>query len=166
MTEHVFVTRPHAAAKCKCGAIAGAAGPCPGEVKVKVEVEVVVPEDWLEYAEHSDLLSTDYSGYWAFGVERDDKLGWLIYAGGQGDHGEAGIGARPGPKSEKLALERWRSGGVLPKCFYKLDREALKKAFAEGCKRWGVDWMDGEHGDAVGYDVVVKLALLGEIVYG
>lgn len=53
--------------------------------------------------------------------------------------------------------------GNLPKGWYLLDRNTAIRAWCEGVKRWGMDWY--EEVDAEREDVVVQLALLGEVRY-
>ena len=65
----------------------------------------------------------------------------------------------------KKAERAFKSGKPLPENYYRLDEAAAVRAYVEGCKRWGADWFESK-GDATTYDVVIQLALLGEIRYG
>jgi hypothetical protein len=126
-------------------------------MKTTVQIEVEVPQDWIEFCtKFADLFSRSYCGYWALGAAHDRKLGWLVFDESTG-----------GPSEEQLndAIVAWKAGAVLPSGFYRLDEAAAVKAYGEGCKLWGVDWYD-TRGDANTYDVVVQVALLGEVIYG
>jgi hypothetical protein len=136
-------------------------------MKTTVQIEVDVPQDWIEFCtKYSDLFGYSYCGYWAYGVERDQDRGWLLYAGERATDCGDGCGAAP-PKEAAIhaVLALWRSGAPLPRGYYRLNVAAAVKAYGEGCKLWGVDWYE-KKGDANTYDVVVQLALLGEVVYG
>ena len=61
-------------------------------------------------------------------------------------------------------MHAWVNSEPLPKGWFRLDREAALRAWEEGIKRWGVGWY--EHTDSNREDVVIQLALLGEIRYG
>lgn len=126
---------------------------------IKVEVEVEVPEeDWILFLiQHPDIFGRNYCGYWLRGVEHDPKLGWLCWE----DDEQHRCDKEP---DRAWALAAWRSGSDLPTGWFRLDRAAAERAFGAGCKRWGADWF--EQGDATRYDVVLQLALLGEIRYG
>lgn len=129
--------------------------------KITVEITCEVDNDWIEFlTRYSDIFMTGYCGYWMYGMERDDALGWLCF-----EHDEElsvrDVAALPA-YDEVVAL--WRSGATLPAKWYRLDKAACVKAYAEGVKRYGTDWY--ENGDATTYDVVVQMALLNEVVYG
>ena len=120
---------------------------------------MIPQEDWIDYlVKYPDIFSTNYCGYWARGVEQNDT-GWLVWEDDEKtDHGKE--------PNREAAIQAWERGAGLPFGWYRLDEAAAIKAFEEGCKRWGVNWFEGEHNDAIGYDVVIQLALLGEIRYG
>lgn len=122
---------------------------------VTVTLDLKVPvESWIDMlTKHSDIFGTPYHcGYWLRGAEHDASLGWLCEEEEE-SHVDAPIAA-------------WRAGEELPKGWHRLDEAAAVKAFVEGVKLWGVDWMDGDHNDGHGYDTVVQMALLGEVRYG
>jgi hypothetical protein len=112
---------------------------------------------WVEYlTRFSDVFGRGYAGYWAYGAECDRELGWLVY--------EQSDDPRPN-QTTVCAVERvWRAGKALPPRWYRLDRAAALRAWEEGIKRWGADWY--EQTDSTREDVVIQLALLGEIRYG
>jgi hypothetical protein len=105
------------------------------------------------------IFGRGYCGYWLRGVERDASLGWLCWE----DDEQHSFDAEP---DRAEALRAWRAGEPLPKGWYRLNEETAVRAFVEGVKKWGPAWFDGEHGDGNGYDVVIQMALLGEVRYG
>lgn len=131
-------------------------------MKITITTEVEVPQEWLDFCLHyNDLFRTDHCGYWAHGVKRDEKLGWLVYVD------ETGEGGRPSAEQVRDAAREWRSHfGPLPKGFYRLDEAAVAKAFEVGCKKFGIGWYEDGATDALRYDYVIQVALLGEVVYG
>lgn len=121
-----------------------------------IEVEILV-EDWIDFLTcHSDIFGTNHCGYWARGIE-SDATGWLVWE----DDEKCRHGREP---DRQAAVAAWRAGEALPEHWYRLDRDAAIKAWCEGVKRGGVKWFD--NADANDYDVVIQLALLGEIKYG
>lgn len=128
---------------------------------VSVTLDVKVDPDWTEFCcKYSDMFSTDHIGYWARGMVRDRKNeenGWLLF-----EHG--GEEFPDGEPNEAEAMRAWKAKEPLPPNYFRLDKAATEKAWAEGCKRYGVDWY--ENADANTYDVVVQMALLGEVRYG
>ncbi len=152
-------------------------------MKTQVTTEVEVPDDWIDLVvRHADMFSHSYIGYWAYGRrpvttaedECEEDMGdtppealappanprsaWLVY--------EMGDDGQPSNEDEDRAVLAYRAGQPLPEGWHVLDEAAAARAHVEGVKRWGVEWQDGEHADAVGYDVVLQLALLGEVRYG
>jgi hypothetical protein len=129
--------------------------------KIKVEIEVEVDPDWIEFVTiYPDIFMTSYCGYWMYGMEQDDELGWLVH-----EHDEQHSVRQVAKSPEYPAIVKaWREGGKLPDNWFRLNKEAAIKAWAEGVKKYGTDWY--ENGDAISYDVVLQLALLGEIRYG
>jgi hypothetical protein len=131
------------------------------ERTIKVEVSVVVDQDWIEFCtQYNELFSTNYCGYWLGGVEYSDKLGWLAW---EHPDDKSAKDADDEPGYKKI-LAAWKKGKPLPPHWFRLDAAAAMKAWAEGCKKYGVDWY--ENSDAVSIDVVIQLALLGEVIYG
>lgn len=119
---------------------------------------VDVDPNWVEYVTQcNDLFETTRAGYWLRGVEYDAALGWLCWE----DDEKCRHGEEPNLKE---ALEAWQAGKTLPEHWFLLDRTAALRAWEEGVKRWGVDWY--EQVDAQREDVVLQLALLGEVRYG
>jgi hypothetical protein len=105
-----------------------------------------------------DIFNVTYhAGYWARGEAHDDKLGWLISE--VNDEGEW-------PKEQEVyrVESLWRAGLELPPRWHRLDRAAAIRAWEEGVKQWGIHWY--ENSDGSKEDVVLQLALLGEIRYG
>lgn len=121
-------------------------------------ITVAVDPFWVEYlTRYPDIFGRQYAGYWLRGVDRHSKRGWLCWEDDE-QH-------RQGEEPDRVeALRAWSHGGTLPQGWYCLDRAAALRAWEEGVKRWGVDWY--EQTDANREDVVVQLALLGEIRYG
>lgn len=123
---------------------------------VTVTLEVEVNPDWIQLCTtYNDLFIPGYCGYWLQGVERDDKLGWLVYCLDEDN---------PTQEATDSAIEAWEAGEELPEGWYRLNEELAIKAWAEGVKKFGINWY--EDGDADTYDYVIQMAMLGEIVYG
>jgi hypothetical protein len=127
-------------------------------IKHTFSMEVDIDPDFIEYLiKYRDIFDRNRAGYWAFGVKV--KTGWLVYEQEDDD-------AMPTDKATREAKSCYGGAhdGNLPERWYLLDRDAAIRAWCEGVKRWGVDWY--EDVDAEREDVVVQLALLGEIRYG
>ncbi len=125
-------------------------------IKTQVSFEIEVPqEDWIDYlTKHNDIFMSSYCGYWLHGVShRDDK--WLVVEDDERS-----------PERDAAEHKRFAAGMVPSPPYMVIDKDMAIKAYTEGVKKWGLDWMDSEHGDANGYDVVIQLALLGEVRYG
>lgn len=147
-------------------------------VKVKATIEVEVPGGWLSMCTMwPDIMSTDYIGYWARGVKRDDKLGWLIWEFEEDKRLEEFLEMHSlGDDTEDTelhaeAMKAWKAGEKLPPLYHALNREAAVKGFlamlewpAGRAVEGGINWY--ENGDANSYDVAVQLAVLGEVKYG
>jgi len=129
----------------------------PEPFKHTFSLTVAVDGFWVEYLTRwPDIFGRQYAGTWLRGVERD-RTGWLCWE----DDERHRRGEEP---DREEALRAWRDNLPLPKGWYRLDRAAALRAWEDGVKRWGVDWY--EETDANREDVVVQLALLGEIRYG
>lgn len=128
-------------------------------VETQVTLTIKVPkQDWIDFLlRYNDIFSTNYIGYWGFGVSLDED-GWLIY-----EHGDE---RRPTEKECNRAVFLHANGERLPEKWHVLDEQTAIKAYAEACKMWGEEWMDGDHGDGPGYDIAIQMTLLGEIRYG
>ncbi len=122
-----------------------------------IQIETKVDPLWIETCLSSDIFRHEYSGYWACGVEFDEKLGWLLF-----EHGDE----KPPPaKVPAKVLEAWRTGrGPSQGRWHRLDRAAAIRAWEAGVRRGGERWY--EDGDGSTYDVAVQMALLGEVRYG
>ena len=128
------------------------------EVEIDVSVSSKVAPDWILFVcAWDDGFGREYYGYWCYGVERDPKLGWLVYVSEDAE-------GWPPTADDEAAIAAWRVGEPLSEGWYRFDVGLAKAAWAEGVKRWGCDWY--EDGDAERYDVVVQVAALGKIVYG
>jgi hypothetical protein len=128
-------------------------------LKHTFSLTVDVEPFWIAYLTHyPDIFAGNYVGYWLRGVENLPELGWLCW---EDDEKGRLHGHEPNGKE---AMRAWRAGEPLPKHWFRLDRAAALRAWEEGVKRWGVDWY--EEADATSYDIVLQLALLGEIRYG
>ena len=129
--------------------------------KMTVEVDIVVDEEWINFVTmYNDIFRTDHCGYWLSGMDQEDDLGWLVYESGEDDE-NAQIAAQK-PEYKKIVKD-WKNGKLLPKKWFRLNRDAAIKAWIEGVKKYGVDWY--ENSDAITYDNVIQLALLNEIKY-
>jgi len=147
------------------------------DMKVEVTIEVKVPGDWLSFCtQGSDLLSTSYSGYWARGVERDDKLGWLLWEFEEDERLSNALEANnaqflenlPIDAEDKLhtkALKAWRAGKKLPPHYHRLNQEAAVKGYLAMSKRNGLNWYE-KTGDSLTYDAAIQLGTLDEVKYG
>lgn len=121
-------------------------------------ITVDVDPRWVDHVTHySDIFGRSCAGYWLRGVQRDPQLGWLV---AECDESERWPGKTDSERVEAL----WRSGSDLPPRWYRLDRAAALRMWEEGVKKWGVYWY--ENTDGPREDVVVQLALLGEVRYG
>ena len=128
---------------------------------VKTEVEIEIDPYWIEFVtKECDIFATDHCGYWMYGMERDDKLGWLCYLHDE----EKSIRQVANHPEYSSIVDAWRAGKALPERWMRLNEETAVKAYVEGFKRGGVDWY--ENGDACDYDVALQKAMLGEVVYG
>lgn len=131
---------------------------------VEVRGPVEVPGDWLAYCTlWPDAFTRSAIGYWAYGVVRDDTLGWLVR--------DDEAGTADDEATERDAIRRWRAGEPLPAGFYRLDRAAAIKGYVAMLSRpasravsGGFDWY--ERADANSYDVAIQLALFGQVKYG
>lgn len=123
-----------------------------------VEVQIKIDPGWFDFClDDIDLFRTSYCGYWARGYEIDG--GWLIY-----ENCDKPYSFEEEP-DYSLAMSLVNdSKQVLPIGWHRLNKEIAINAFIEGVKRWGVNWY--KDADAEKYDVVIQLALLGEIRYG
>jgi hypothetical protein len=124
-------------------------------------ITVDVDDLWIEYVtQHNDIFGrTYYAGYWARGIERDLELGWLV---AEMDSEER----YPGKHETERAIALWRAGQPLPTRWYRLDRATALKMWEEGVKLWGVGWYDAPEHDGSREDVLLQMALLGEVRYG
>jgi hypothetical protein len=131
----------------------------PEPLKHTFTITIEVDSFWVEYLTGygSDIFGRQYAGYWLRGVDRHPEREWLCWEDDE-QH-------RKGEEPHRVeALRAWALGEKLPDGWYRLDRAAALRAWEEGVKRWGTSWY--EHTDANREDVVVQLALLGEIRYG
>jgi len=130
--------------------------------KIKVTIEVEVDEGWIDFAVHNnDLFLRNYCGYWLYGVEFDEDLGWLCYVDGEGGAPKNAIAQR--------AIKAWKAGKKFPGVsnrFYLIDKQSAIEAFKQGVIWRGANWYASDDWDARSYDHVIQMALLGEIVYG
>jgi len=127
---------------------------------IKTTIEVTVDAGWIEFLRFPDIFQPSYCGYWMYGMEYDPALGWLVH-----EHYEVETLNRVAQREEYPGIvEAWRTGKELPPKWYRLDRAAAVRAWAEGVKSTGEGWY--EDGDARAYDSVIQMALLGEHRYG
>lgn len=122
---------------------------------ITIEVDASQAKEWIaEVAGGSiDVFRTTHAGYWLRGVEFVEKRGWLVF-NDEGDY----------PVCDKDAIKAWRAGRALPEGYYRLDRAVALSAWKEGVKRWGVGWFHDQ--DATAWDIVLQIAILGDVIYG
>lgn len=132
-------------------------------INAKVEFEVKVNPDWIDLLiNHNDMFMTNYCGYWLSGMERDrNGGGWLVHE--HSDTDDSAYEAAKLPEYPAI-VQAWKKNQPLPDGWFRLNEAAAIKAYVEGVKQYGVDWF--EFGDADSYDIVIQLALLGEVRYG
>ena len=129
-----------------------------------IKAVVTNPEglaDWVEFVtKGTDIFSTDHCGYWLRGVAHG-TMGWL----GWEDDEEHRFDHEP---DRGAALAAWQDSKPLPPGWFRLDEALAQKAWEIGLKKFGEHWYD--EGDSTTYlyafDVVLQLALLGEVRYG
>jgi hypothetical protein len=121
-----------------------------------ITIETSVDPLWVKQCMSNDMFMTSYIGYWAYGTEYDEQLGWLVF-----EHAAAAFDAPR--KTPKTVLAAWQAGEKLPEGWHRLDKETITRAWAEGVKHSGVNWF--EDGDANDYDVALQMAILGEVRY-
>lgn len=103
-------------------------------------------------------------GYWGMGIRAERAPGaWLVFE----HEGPHDFGSRSEIWDHANAVAAaFDRGEPLPAGWYLLDHAAAERAYALAERKWGEKWEDGPHGDALGYDVVLQAALLGEVRYG
>lgn len=121
-------------------------------MKVSFTHEVEIPESWISFC-LGEVFERRYCGYWLFGFEYDAILGWLTY---ESD-------SRPTDDDAAPALRQFQTGKVDLAHWQILNRDVAIKAYIEGVKRFGEAWYEKAY--ASDYDVVIQLALLGEVKY-
>lgn len=123
-----------------------------------VTITSTVDPEWITFCtRETDLFSRNYCGYYLRGVDRSDKLGWLVWE----DDEKCPAEAEP---NRAAALKAWRAGKPLPAHWFRLDVDTAVRAWAEGVKRGGEGWY--ENGDANVYDFIIQQTLFGEQRYG
>lgn len=118
--------------------------------------------NWInDFVLDGDLFRTSYCGYWAYrlDVSRDTNGKCvLLYEISDESIDYAELDHQP-------AIEAFNSGKPLPEGYHVLNREVGERAYFEGVKLWGLDWLDTV-GDSNTYDTAIQHALLGEARYG
>lgn len=119
---------------------------------------------WNDFASNEDLFSLSYCGYWLRGVAYNRKHdSWLLYES-----------ADDGPASNEDEIEeKWKQwnespSGVfyLPDGWFHWIRDDALRAYKIGERLWGEGWLSDGRTDSRRYDIVIQMALLGEIKYG
>jgi hypothetical protein len=105
-----------------------------------------------------DQFRMQCSGYWARGVRFVKARGWLVW-----EDDESHLHGEEPERAEAVRLWRLGADRTLPSGWYVWNREIAKEAYATGERLWGESWY--EHADANSYDIVMQLALLGEVRY-
>lgn len=132
--------------------------------KVNVSFEVEVDKMWIDTCtKYNDIFMPSTSGYWMRGMEHSNKLGWLCYEFEYSRKAPQPYIVEASPEYKDI-VKAWKAGEKLPDHWYRLNKETAIKAWAEGVKRYGVDWY--QYTDGTRDDVVIQMALLGDIVYG
>jgi hypothetical protein len=105
-------------------------------------------------------------GYWAYGhylSGQDQHAIWIVVESDDRPHAEV---ARLAERAARLH----RQGKPLPPKCHLLDLVTAERAYRIGERRWGERWYDDPQTDASRYDsrydLVLQIALLGEIRYG
>ena len=133
-----------------------AAKSAPTTIKIEIEVDAAEREAWInDFALNVDVFRRDYCGYWAFGSSVPGVEAWLVFE-------QAVDGVRPTDRASTAARRAYKAGKPLPKHWYALGRADAERAYAYLVARVGTR----ETGDATDYDVVIQMALLGEVRYG
>jgi len=131
-----------------------------GKSTVTVQIESVVDEEWIDFVVGNvDIFGHGYIGYWAEDIEHERELGWLVFEDEEGPNEHEKLTDKELDRVKAL----WREGKKLPEGWFRLNRDACIKAWAEGVKRWGEKWYS--EGNAHRYDYVIQMALLGEHRY-
>ena len=122
-------------------------------LNLSLEIE---KKDWIELVtKYNDLFRTDHCGYWLRGVERNAD-GWLVWE----DDEQHDYDQEPN-KAE--AITAFTSGDSLPDGWFRFDTKFAQFSWAMGVREYGRRWY--EEGDAETYDVVIQLALFGNVRY-
>lgn len=130
-------------------------------MSIKTNLEVEINPDWINFLmEYPDIFGRNYCGYWMYGMELDEKLGWLCYIHDE----EKSISQVSSHPKYKSIVEMWRSGKPLPDRWVRLNERVAIQAYLEGVKRKGIDWYS--IADAEDYDVVLQKAIFGVVIYG
>lgn len=115
-------------------------------------------ENFVDFVTDSDIFSTDYCGYWAYGHYFDVPLQkgvFLLYE--MGDE-------KPPMQHEAQAAEiAVEDKTDLPDCWHIMNDETAKKIVVAGLKKYGANFLDIYDADMLDY--AVQLALLGEARY-
>lgn len=115
-------------------------------------------DGWVrDFALNVDLFMRGYCGYWLRGAEHLSDGSWLVY--------ECADGRDP-REEERVAAFVADPKSPLPEGWYHWTEAKAREAYRIGERLWGERWLDGDHGDGPGYDVVVQHAMLGEVRYG
>ena len=130
------------------------------EVPISDDMETFIELITGNHTHCGDVLINGFCGYWAYGVQRNQTQGWLVYVD------PISCGNPPGPGlDQEYAVHCFSSGETLPEDYYVLDREVAKKALKHGLTRWGDSFLNGNC-DYSDYDQTIQMALFDEVVYG
>lgn len=123
----------------------------------KATIETQVDPTWIDFlTKYNDIFGRPFhAGYWLAGLAHEEAKGWLVW-----EHDDRYVNKF----DHTEAFAAWDKDKPLPESYYRLDVTTAVRAWCEGVKRWGENWYT--QGDGPRYDVVVQLALLGEIKYG
>jgi hypothetical protein len=100
------------------------------------------------------------AGYWLYGVEYRDDVGWLAYEFGHDESIDYVA------MDHSAATERFKAGLSVPEHYWVLNQAFAEDAFVIGCRKWGVDWRDTPPGVDYGdIDNLIQWTLFKEIRY-
>lgn len=124
---------------------------------MKHTLEFEVPPSWVRQVMSGELFSRAYCGYWADVIDDDHsgKRGLLVF-----EHNDENTP----PDHHTPALRAFADWMGIPPGYYHVNSETAIDAYRHGVARWGLEWM--KDADAFRYDIVMQLAILGELKYG
>lgn len=125
---------------------------------------------WNDFVSNEDLYRQNYCGYWMYGAEHFE-WGWLAYEGELRVLNQHKAFANAVEKAlvivgQANAFNRLNTKIPLPKDFFVITKQTSDDAYRIGERLWGECWLSDGKTDSTRYDVVMQLAIFGEIKYG